>query len=142
MSEHENSLGFLIADTARLLRRAFQKKLHNSDLTHAQARALIYVSRNEGVRQVELADLIEVQPITLARLIDQLAEQGLVERRADPSDRRAYLIYLTGAAKPHIEAIKQVGIEIKQIALQGMDESQAQQFMQTLSLIRSQLNEI
>lgn len=140
MSETENNLGFLLADTARLLRRAFQQQMHDSSLTLAQARALIYVSRNEGVRQVELADALEIQPITLARLLDQLTKQGLIERRADPSDRRAYLIYLTNAASPHLNEIKQVGSKIKQFALQGMDDEQALQFMLSLNTIRAQLN--
>ena len=100
MTTHQDNLGFLLADVSRLMRRAFQQRLEGSSLTLAQARALIYVSRNEGVRQVDLADLLEVQPITLARLIDQLAGDGLVERRSDPADRRAYHIFLTPAAAP------------------------------------------
>ncbi|MFT6991031.1 MAG: DNA-binding MarR family transcriptional regulator [Paraglaciecola sp.] len=139
MSVTENNLGFLLADSTRLLRRAFQNQMQDSGLTLAQARALIYVSRNEGVRQVELAEMLEIQPITLARLLDQLTQQGLVERRADPSDRRAYLIYLTDAATPHLNSIKQVGSKIKQFALQGMNDEQALQFMQSLNTIRDQL---
>ena len=88
MSVEQNSLGFLLADVYRFMRRAFAEKLAgDSALTMAQARALLFVSRREGLRQVELADLLEVKPITLARLIDQLVHHGLVERRPDPSDR-------------------------------------------------------
>ena len=75
-----DSLGFLLADVFRLLRQNFQRRLEGSSLTLAQARALVYLSRHEGVRQVDLAEMLEVQPITLARLIDQLADAGLVER--------------------------------------------------------------
>ena len=77
-----DSVGFLIADVLRLMRRRFAKHLKPSGLTLAQARALVYISRREGLRQVELAAVMEIQPITLARIVDQLAEAGLVERRA------------------------------------------------------------
>ena len=73
MKLRQDSLGFLLADVSRLMRRAFQQRLEGSSLTLAQARALVYVGRHEDVRQVDLADMLEVQPITLARLIDQLA---------------------------------------------------------------------
>ena len=70
MKPQQDSLGFLLADVSRLMRRAFQQRSVNSALSLAQARALVYVSRHEGIRQVELAELLDIQPITLARLID------------------------------------------------------------------------
>jgi len=120
----QDSLGFLVTDISRLMRRAFRGRLEGSDLTLAQARALVYVSRNEGVRQVDLAELLEIQPITLARLIDQLAEAGLVERRAHPADRRAYRLYLKAAAAPRLAAIKQVAASVRAHALGGLDKQQ------------------
>ncbi len=125
MELRQDSLGFLLADVSRLIRCAFQQRLEGSSLTLAQARALIYVSRNEGVRQVDLAEMLEVQPITLARLIDQLADAGLVERRSDPADRRAYQMFLTPAAASHLGAIKQVSAAIQADALRDLDEQQA-----------------
>lgn len=139
MNTPEESLGFLVADVSRLMRRQFQQRLENTGLTLAQARALVYVSRNEGVRQVELAELLEVQPITLARLLDQLAEAGLVERRADPDDRRAFRIHLTPAAAPHLKEIKRVGNAIKKEALKGLSEKQVDGFMATLNQLRNTL---
>ncbi len=121
------------------MRRAFQRRLEGSTLTLAQARALVYVSRNEGVRQVDLADLLEVQPITLARLIDQLAEARLVERRADPVDRRAYQVFLTRAAAPQLAAIEQVAKTIRAEALQGFSEQQAAKALSALSKMRDNL---
>jgi DNA-binding MarR family transcriptional regulator len=119
-----DSLGFLVNDISRLMRRAFQQKLEGSDLTLAQARALIYGSRHERERQVDLAELLEIQPITLARLIDQLAEAGLVERRAHPDDRRAYRLYLTAAAAPRLTAVRQVAASVKAHAFAGLDKQQ------------------
>ncbi|MFN0305027.1 MAG: MarR family winged helix-turn-helix transcriptional regulator [Burkholderiales bacterium] len=139
MALQRDSLGFLLADVSRLMRRAFQQRLEGSTLTLAQARALVYVSRNEGVRQVDLADLLEVQPITLARLIDQLADTGLVERRADPVDRRAYQVFLTRAAAPHLAAIEKVAKKIRSEALHGFSEQQAASALFALGKMRENL---
>lgn len=122
------------------MRRAFQQRLAGSSLTLAQARALVHVSRHEGVRQVDLADMLEVQPITLARLIDQLADAGLVERRADPADRRAYRMFLTPAAASHLAAIRQVATAIQADALRDLDEQQAVIFSFVLRKMRDNLS--
>lgn len=139
MIMQQHSLGFLLADVSRLMRRAFEQRLEGSSLTLAQARALIYVSRNEGIRQVELADMLEIQPISLARLIDQLAEARLVERRADPADRRAYQLFLKPAAAAHLAAIEQVAAAIRADALAGIDKQQAKILLLTLDTMRTNL---
>jgi DNA-binding MarR family transcriptional regulator len=135
-----DSLGFLVSDVARLMRRAFRRSLEGSSLTPAQARALIHVSRNEGIRQVELADLLEVQPMTLARLIDQLVEAGLVERRVDPVDRRAYQIHLTKAATPHLAAVDQVADAIRNEAARGLTKSELAAALDALRKMRRTLS--
>lgn len=139
MKMQQHSLGFLLADVSRLMRRAFEQRLEGSSLTLAQARALIYVSRNEGIRQVELADMLEIQPISLARLIDQLAEARLVERRADPADRRAYQLFLKPAAAAHLAAIEQVAAAIRADALAGIDKQQAKILLLALDTMRANL---
>lgn len=136
----DDNLGFLIADVSRLLRRSFEQSLEGSTLTLAQARALVYVARREGCRQIELADLLEVQPITLARLIDQLVAAGLVERRADPSDRRAYQLFLTAAAAPQLQAIEQTAALIRGAALAGLDDGQVVALLAALRQVRSNLS--
>lgn len=140
MKAQQDSLGFLLADVSRLMRQAFKQRLEGSSLTLAQARALVYVSRHEGVRQVDLADLLEVQPITLARLLDQLANTGLVERRPDPHDRRAYQVFLTPAAAPHLAAIKQVATAIRMDALRDLDQQQAAMVFLALRKMRDNLS--
>lgn len=139
MGLRQDSLGFLLADVSRLTRRAFQQRLEGSSLTLAQARALVYVSRHEGIRQVELAELLEVQPITLARLIDQLDQGGLVERRPDPADRRAYQLFLTPDAAPHLTAIEEVAASIRADALRGIDEQQTAVVLFALRKMRDNL---
>ncbi len=136
----QDTLGFLLADVSRLMRKAFHQRLGDSALTLAQARTLIHISRNQGIRQVELAELLEIQPITLARLIDQLAASGVVERRNDPNDRRAYQLFLTSAAQPQIDTIERVAEEIRGEALRGLSESDARRVMAALSRIRDNLS--
>jgi DNA-binding MarR family transcriptional regulator len=139
MRAGEETLGFLLADISRLMRRAFQQRLEGSSLTLAEARALVYVSRHEGVRQVDLAELLEVQPITLARLVDQLAAAGLVERRPDPADRRAYQVFLTAHATPRLAAIEQVTASIRADALRDLGKQQAAAVMAALRKMRANL---
>lgn len=133
------SLGFLLADVSRLLRRTFQQRMEGSELTFAQARVLVNISRRVGIRQVELAELLELQPIALVHLIDQLAQMGLVERHPDPNDRRAYQLFLTEAAAPHLAAIKQIGANIQADMLFGLNRQQSEQFLSSLKIVRDNL---
>jgi len=140
MNLKQDNIGFMLADVTRLMRRAFQRHLEGSSLTLAQARALIYVARNEGLRQVELADLLEIKPITVARLIDKLAASGLIERRHDPEDRRAYRVFLMPAAATHLEAIQKVGDRIRAQAVKGLDKQQADLVSAALRRMRDNLS--
>ena len=133
------NLGFLVADISRLMRRAYRQRQQRSALTVAQARALVHLARHEGVRQVDLAETLEVQPITLARLIDQLVRAGLVERRPDPTDRRAYRVYLTRSAVPHLSAIEEVAASIRADALRGLDAREATLVIDALQKIHANL---
>jgi len=96
----ERHLGFLIHDLARLLRRNFDRRVQDLGLTQAQWRAIVHLSRGEGMTQSALADSLDVQPITLARLIDRMESAGWVERRSHPLDRRATQLYLTDKSQP------------------------------------------
>lgn len=139
MPDTPDNVGFLVADVARLMRRAFQQRLEGRDLTYAQARALVWLARRQGLRQVDLAEQLEIQPITLARLVDQLAEAGLVERRADPADRRAYRLYLTRAAAPRIAEIRAIGDAIREDALAGLSRTEATRVLGALRRMRDAL---
>lgn len=137
---HDANPGFLFADIGRLMRQRFQQQLDHSELTYAQARALIYISRYPGSRQVELAELMEIQPITLARLIDLLQQQQLVERRADPRDRRAYRLHTTAAAQNPLQQIRQIGAGIYEQMTDGLDARQRDELASSLVQIRSNLS--
>src|SRR5690606_28746084 len=88
------SLGFLLADVSRLVRRRFDARARDLGLTRARWRVLPQLRRREGINEASLAEIMEVEPITLGRHIDRLVEKGFVERRPDPSDRRAWRLYL------------------------------------------------
>lgn len=141
MKQQQDSLGFIVSDVARLMRRAFERRLEGSSLTLGQARALVYVSRNEGIRQVDLAVLLESHPMTLARLVDQLAGAGLVERRADATDRRAHKLHLTPAAAPHLAAIDQVVVTIRKEAARHLDKDQVAAVLHALEQMRDNLSD-
>lgn len=141
MKARQETLGFLVAGVARQMRLAFHQRLTDPSLalTLAQARALVHVSRHEGVRQVELAALLEIQPITLARLIDHLAQSGLVERRADPTDRRAYRIFLAAGARSQLTAIDHIGSAVQAEALRGLAEKDVATLFRVLRAMRDNL---
>ena len=136
----EESLGFLLADASRLMRRAFERQITGSNLTLSQARALAHVARNEGCRQVELAEQLEVKPITLARLLDQLEQAGLVERRPDPDDRRAYRLHLCAQADQALADIRTAGAAILAEALQGISEEEEAALANALRKMRANLS--
>lgn len=135
----DETLGFLLSDISRLMRQGFQQRISGSSLTLAQARALVRISKNEGIRQVDLAELLEIQPITLVRLIDQLADAGLVERRPDPTDRRAYRLYLTKHAAPQLDHVRMVAARMQTHALRGLKAAEASALMSALQKIRTNL---
>lgn len=139
MADFPDGMGFLVADVARLMRRAFQSRLEGTTLTYAQARALAWLARREGLRQVDLAEQLEIQPITLARLVDQLALAGLVERRPDPDDRRAYRLFLTPAAAPRLAEVRAIAQAIAAEALAGLDAREAAGALDALRRIRDTL---
>lgn len=122
------------------MRCAFEKRFAGSFLTMAQARVLVYVSRREGIRQIDLAELLDVQPITLTRLIDQLVGGGVLERRSDPKDRRAYQLYLLPEAKAHLGSIEQVTRSIREEALAGFTERQVSDLLTMLQKMHDKLS--
>jgi len=133
------SIGYLLWDVTRLVRKRYEAESSCSCLTLAQAKALSLISRSEGIKQVELAELLEITPMTLVRIIDSLVEVGFVERRPDPKDRRAHLIYLLPAASDQLEKIKSASNRLWDEALEGISEQEKEQFIVMLERIHSNL---
>ena len=134
-----DSIGFLIGDVARLLRRRFDERARAIGVTRAQWRVLVLLSRNEGANQGALAELLEVEPITLCRMIVRLADAGHVDRRRDPADRRAWNIYLTDRSRPLIEQLRGLAEEVVGEALAGLDALALDRFTGSLDIIRDNL---
>ncbi len=135
------SIGYLMADVLRLVRSEYKHSKYGSQLTLAQAKALLKISHHQGVKQVELAEYLDIQPMTLVRLIDQLVQEGLIERRPDPNDRRAHLIYLLPAAQAKLVEVQRFGEQIWQQGLKGFTPQQTEAFLQALQTIRSNLSQ-
>jgi len=135
----DTSVGFLVSDIARMFRERFNDTAQEAGLTLAQARALLQLGRNEGISQVALAQLLEIQPITLLRNIDRLEQAGLVERRPNPNDRRAQQLYLTPAAQPLLDKITQLGRNLSEAALSGVDPATREVLIQTLQKVKDNL---
>ena len=134
-----DGIGFLISDVSRLMRRRFDERARLIGVTRAQWRALTMLSRQEGLTQGRLADLLEVEPITLCRMIDRLEEAGHVERRRDPADRRAWNIFLTDRSRPLLDQLRTLGDEVIGAALDGIDPPARVQLTATLDRIRENL---
>jgi len=133
--------GLVLHDVARLLRRRFEQlaRLRQLGMTRAQAAVLIHLSRREGINQVSLAQLMELEPITLVRLLDRLQAAGFVERRPDPADRRAWRLYLTDAARLMIVKIEKLGGEIFEEATLDVDEADRATLTRVLSTMKLNL---
>lgn len=134
------TIGFQLSDISRMLRRRFDERARLIGVTRTQWRALKILSRNEGLNQGGLAELLEVEPITLCRMIDRLEDAGLVERRRDPDDRRAWRIFLTEKARPLLEQLHRIGEEVLELALQGIDQSSLDAMQATLLRIRENIS--
>lgn len=117
-----DSLGFLLADVSRLIRKRFDARARLVGATRAQWKTLVTLARHEGINQGGLADLLEVEPITLCRMIDRLEEAGLVERRRDPTDRRAWRIFLTEQAGPVLTQLRTMADELFEDVLAGITD--------------------
>src|SRR5262245_41114652 len=135
----DRSFGFLIADLARLLRRTLDRRLQSLGLTQAQWRAIVYLSRNEGMTQAALAESLEIQPITLTRLIDRMESAGWVERRTHPLDRRAVQLYLTAQSQPLLEQMHARAADTLNEATRGVAQSAQRQLVATLEQLKHNL---
>ena len=129
------TLPFEIAETAHALRRAFDRRAVTLGVTRAQWKVLFRVHRQPGLRQIELADILDVEPITLSRIIDRLEEAGLVQRQADPADRRAWRLQVTDNALPLIGKLRALADELMAEAFVGLTS-------QDLELMRGKLTKI
>jgi DNA-binding MarR family transcriptional regulator len=135
----DRMLGFLVSDIARLMRRNMDRRLQSLHLTQAQWRAIVRLSRNEGMTQTALADSLEIQPITLTRLVDRMESAGWVERRMHPLDRRAVQLFLTAQAQPILAEMNERAADTLNEALRGVSPRAQRQLLATLEQIKQNL---
>ena len=130
------TLPFEIAETAHALRKAFDRKAVGLGVTRAQWKVLFRLERQPGLRQIEIADMLDIEPITLSRIIDRLEEAELVERVADPADRRAWRLHVTARAEPLIAKLRAIADEMIAEAFAGIDPQDIQITRQVLAKAR------
>lgn len=141
MSDPIPSIGYLLHDTARLLRKRFEQRSRHLGLTRAQWQALAFLAKNEGIHQGALAELMEIEPITLMRLLDKLDGCGLIERRQHPTDRRIRLLFTTPKAAPLLTEMCKLSDIIRAEALAGLSDADREVLVRALLLMKSNLAE-
>ena len=137
----ERSFGFLLHDVARLLRKRFDQRARALGLSRSQWQVLAHLSRHEGINQSGLAEILEIENITLGRLIDRMGEAGWVERRADPKDRRARLLFMTEKVTPVMEQMRALAEETRNEALGGLPPEQRETLIDMLLHVRANISE-
>ncbi|MET1028052.1 MAG: MarR family transcriptional regulator [Dongiaceae bacterium] len=135
------TLGFILHDVARLLRKRFEQRAKGLGLTRSQWQTLVYLNINEGIHQGGLAEILEIEPITLVRILDKLEERGLIERRRHPTDRRIWLLFLRDEARPLITTMQEIGAATRADALAGLPQAKHDLLFEALTLMKTNLLE-
>jgi MarR family transcriptional regulator for hemolysin len=130
---------FLVLDVARAMRTYIDQRAREHGMTRAQWGVLARLERHEGMTQAEMAEALEIQPISLVRLIDRLCLHGLLERRPHPSDRRANRLFLTDKGRARLAQLVPVGRAVAGEVLANLDEPEVADLLQKLLLIRDNI---
>jgi len=136
----EQQIGFLLNDASRLLRLRIDAQAQRLGLTRSQWRVLLHLSNNEGISQSGLAEIIEVERMTLGRLIDRLEFAGWVRRRPDPDDRRVKRLYLAKDAEPTLREMLTITSQALETALAGLSPEDRRQMLARLVRIKANMN--
>jgi len=136
MFEPMETIPFEIGETAHALRKAFDRLAVGMGVTRAQWKVLFKLTRTPGLRQVELADMLDLEPITLCRIVDRLEEAGLVERARDPDERRVWRLHVTAKAKPLIDKLQGVGARLVERAFAEIDPKEIEITRRVLARVR------
>lgn len=136
-----DTIGVLVSDVTRLLRRRFDARARVVGVSRAQWQVLIALARAEGVNQAGLAERLDVETITVGRMVDRLEEAGLVERRADPADRRAWRLFLTPRAHPILAELQAVALEVRAEMLAGFSPAEESAIQGLLQRLRANLTD-
>jgi MarR family transcriptional regulator for hemolysin len=132
----DRNVGFLLHDVSRLLRKRFDRRARALGLTRAQWRVLVHLAPRQGINQTALADILELDNVTLGRHVDRLEQTGWLERRADPADRRAWRLHLADKARPILGRMEALAVKTQQEALDGISGPEMDRLMATLMSIK------
>ena len=135
------NIGATLYDVARLFRRRFERRARQTGLpiTRQQARALLHIARNEGLSQAAVATMLDIEPIALVRMLDRLHEEGLVDRRAHPTDRRVRTLWLTPLAWAVIDRVLALNTEVREEACAGLTAGMREMMMRALGQMKGNL---
>src|SRR5579863_5265176 len=133
------NFGFLVRDVSRLCAKRFERNAHELELTLPQCKVLAHLARNEGISQARLAELTETDPMTLVRTLDRMQQDGWVERRLDPTDRRAHCLFLLDAARPIVERIWKIADQTRSEALVALNQGEREQLVDLLEHVHGTL---
>ena len=125
-----------IGETAHAVRKAFTRRAASVGVTGAQWKVLFKLTLKPGLRQTDLADLLDIEPITLTRIVDRLQEAGLVERTPDPTDRRAWRLHVTEKAQPVVGKLRAIADEMTAEAFAGIDPNEIEVTRKVLARVR------
>ena len=135
-----DNIGQIMSDVSRLMRRAFDERARGIGVTRTQWQVLTMLARHEGINQGGLAELLDVEPITLCRMVDRLQEAGMVQRRADPSDRRAWRLFLTERANGLLGDLRPLALSLFDEAMNGLSTVERDALHLMLERIRVNLS--
>jgi DNA-binding MarR family transcriptional regulator len=133
------NFGFLVRDVSRLSAKRFERNAHGLELTLPQCKVLAHLSRNEGISQARLAELTETDPMTLVRTLDRMQQDGWIERRPDPVDRRAHCLFLRETAKPVVDRIWKIAEQTRNEALSSLNQGEREHLIELLERIHGTL---
>ena len=140
MSSHAmDRFGFMLKDVSRRWVRYFDWLAAQIGMTSTQAKVLVFLANNEGIKQARLADLCDTDPMTLVRVLDRMERNGLLERRPDPNDRRVYRVFLRPAADPIIAELNRIGEKARGEVLAGLSNEERMHLISMLEIIQKNL---
>lgn len=138
--KRDGSIGYLVHEVARLLKRRFEDEARTHGVTLPQWRALAEIWHSEGISQVSLANAVDTDPMTMSGILDRLEKRGLIERYTDPNDSRAKLARMTPEGEALVTTARNVGIAMYENAIAGLSETEIDYVRKGLTHMRNNLN--
>jgi MarR family transcriptional regulator for hemolysin len=142
VADRLRNFGFLVRDVSRLCAKRFERNARELELTLPQCKVLAHLSRNEGISQARLAELTETDPMTLVRTLDRMQQDGWIERRPDPIDRRAHCLFLRDPARPILDRIWKFAEQTRAEALAALNQGEREHLIDLLERIHGTLSNL